>query len=103
MIAELTSWLAGGHSSAGADRSPSLLAWIQSTPRQEGFQGRFSTAFDPGDDAPRPGIPDTDHAGGFGGHRALDGGLAPGHRFIVPPPLSGLRKPYSVSGSCQPV
>jgi hypothetical protein len=25
----------------------------------------------PGADPPRPGVPDADHAGGFGGHRAL--------------------------------
>lgn len=47
MIAELASCLAGGHSSAGADRSLSLLAWIHSTPRQEGFQGRSSAAWSP--------------------------------------------------------
>ena len=34
MIAELTSCPAGGHRSAGADRSLSLLAWIHSAPRQ---------------------------------------------------------------------
>jgi hypothetical protein len=37
MIAELASCPAGGHRPAGADRSLSLLAWIHSTPRQEGF------------------------------------------------------------------
>jgi hypothetical protein len=47
MIAEVTSRPAGGHSPAGADRSMSLLAWIHSTPRQEGFQGRSSTAWSP--------------------------------------------------------
>ena len=47
MTAELASCLAGGHSSAGADRSLSLLAWIHSTPRQEGFQGRSSAVWNP--------------------------------------------------------
>jgi len=47
MIAEVTSRPAGGHSPAGADRSMSLLAWIHSTPRQEGFHGRSSTAWSP--------------------------------------------------------
>ena len=47
MIAELARCLAGGHSPAGADRSRSLLAWIQSTPRQEGFQGRSSAVWSP--------------------------------------------------------
>ena len=47
MIAEVTSRPAGGHSPAGADRSMSLLAWIHSTPRQEGFQVRCSTAWSP--------------------------------------------------------
>jgi hypothetical protein len=81
MIAELASRLAGGHSSAGADRSLSLLAWIQSTQRQEGFQHPSSRVLEPGDDAPRPGIPEVDHAGGFGGHRALDGWAGSGPSF----------------------
>src|SRR5690348_6724220 len=47
MIAEPTSCPAGGHSPAGADRSLSLLAWIHSTPRQEGFQVRSTTTWSP--------------------------------------------------------
>jgi hypothetical protein len=47
MIAEVTSCPAGGHKSAGADRSLSWLAWIHSSPRQEGFQVRSSTAWSP--------------------------------------------------------
>ena len=47
MIAELASCLAGGHSSAGAERSLSLLAWIQSTPCQEGFQDRSPAVWSP--------------------------------------------------------
>jgi hypothetical protein len=47
MIAELTSRPPGGHSSAGADKSLSLLAWIHSTPRQEDFQGRSTATWRP--------------------------------------------------------
>src|SRR5260370_41390491 len=47
MMAELTSCPTGGHSSAGADRSLSLLVWIHSTPRQEGFQVRSTTTWSP--------------------------------------------------------
>ena len=71
MIAELTSCPVAGHSSAGADKSLSLLVWIDSTPRQEGFQVSFHDDLKPGDDTPRPGIRDADHPGGLGGHRAL--------------------------------
>jgi hypothetical protein len=47
MIAELISWLRDGHSPAGADKSLFSLAWTQSTPRQEGFQGRTTTTWSP--------------------------------------------------------
>jgi hypothetical protein len=47
MIAEVTRCPAGGHSSAGADTSLSWLAWIHSTPRQEGFQVRSTTTWSP--------------------------------------------------------
>ena len=48
-------------------------------PAPGGFPGSFLGGLEPGNDAPRPGIPDTDHAGGFGGHRALaqGGGARP--------------------------
>jgi hypothetical protein len=47
MIAELTSCPPSGHSSAGADKSLSLLVWIHRTPRQEGFQVRSTTSWSP--------------------------------------------------------
>jgi hypothetical protein len=47
VIAELTGCPPRGHSSAGADRSRSLLVWIHSSLRQEGFQGRSMTTWSP--------------------------------------------------------
>jgi hypothetical protein len=35
------------------------------------FPGSYLYGLEPGNDTPRPGIHDADHAGGFGGHRAL--------------------------------
>jgi hypothetical protein len=40
-------------------------------PAPGGFPGSFLYGLEPGDDSPRPGIHDADHAGGFGGHCAL--------------------------------
>jgi hypothetical protein len=41
-----------------------------------GFPGSFHDDLEPGDDTPRPGIHDANHAGGFGGHRAPATGTA---------------------------
>ena len=64
--------LPGGRPQLGGCGQVAVLAGVDPQhPAPGGFPGSFHDELEPGDDTPRPGIRDADHAGGFGGHRAL--------------------------------
>ena len=53
-------------------------------PAPGGLPGSFHDDLESGNDTPRPGIRDADHAGGFGGHRALAAAAArPGRNLVA--------------------
>ena len=63
--------LPGGRPQLGGCGQVAVLAGVDpQPPAPGGFPGSFLHGLEPGDDTPRPGIHDADHAGGFGAHLA---------------------------------